>query len=766
MQESKEPQNKFEGCQRISSSSSTLFGGTSFEEPRCGTSQGKEEDAFACNNGDHCSSITNVQEDDFVLPELLPSFEMYENLLSNIPQSSFDTYFPENPPFYEVASRNQSIPSEGESGNDMRILTGDIVGPDNHEVTVDGRRFASGPAESQIRNYDDTKGIPVENIYALPRIKTPIATELYVTKTAPKFGQLPKHESMLREYTSGDIIHGYFTVENKSTKPIKFDMFYLTLEGTTSSKTQSPFGIQKTTERILRMVDMAASWSYNHEDVNTGEDLYVTCKHGHFSHSLLPPTLGFDRPSSSHPELSTLKFSESLGYGRLSERGSSLWLNDSSSGSLINYSINAMIVGKDVASGRVCLMSEKKYSIRIVPFGFQNNPISREKCLKDLEDFDIEIANRLGMIEKVFSKIERAIPIHKEDIQEANRSDQLSPLRASLFNTGLKNVFLKSVRNIPSSQPDDPTSKTNSEKIGLITIKIKPPSNALPYWCPNLIQKQNVFSMRNRQNQKNWTNLRGLLSVEEREKLENLRLELVCMQAANSIPHDPPEISSLETELICLTTNTKDCKPVRFHSDLLLKKHKYNEIKKIFKEILENIEAYRDEFTKNQTKINLLLADDARASLRNRSLDFSDLMPSSIIKDVQVLANMEANVVVMKNALKTKLVGEKSVPVASSPISSIIPRTSRNKKTYPSNYHHSVLSHRKSNEWNQVSSTEYKRTLLLNIKYNDDFKATIVPSFESCLCSRSYFLRVKLHFDKGVGSAEIDIPVQVKNSFI
>ena len=79
MQESKEPQNKFEGCQRISSSSSTLFGGTSFEEPRCGTSQGKEEDAFACNNGDHCSSITNVQEDDFVLPELLPSFEMYEN---------------------------------------------------------------------------------------------------------------------------------------------------------------------------------------------------------------------------------------------------------------------------------------------------------------------------------------------------------------------------------------------------------------------------------------------------------------------------------------------------------------------------------------------------------------------------------------------------------------------------------------------------------------------------------------------------------------
>lgn len=662
MQESRESQNNFSGCQRISSSSSTLFGGVSPEKPRSQRSQGKEEDSSAYNNGDHSSSITNVQDDDFILPELLPSFEMYENLLSNILQSSFDTYFPENPPYYEVTSRSQSIPSENESGHDIRILTDDNAEPENHEVTVGSRRFTSGSSSSQIRNYYDTKGIPVEKIYALPRAKTPIATELYVTKTAPKFGQHPKHESMLKEYTSGDIIHGYFTVQNKSTKPIKFDMFYLTLEGTTCSKIKSPFGIQKTTKRILRMVDMAASWSYNHEDVNTGEDLCgffdsidktsfglpnnrtlnpgdkrkkffafkipnqlldVTCKHGNFSHSLLPPTLGFDKPSSSHPDLSTLKFSESLGYGRLSERGSSLWLRDNSNGNLINYSINAMIVGKDTASGRVCLMSEKKYSIRIVPFGFQCNPSSKETCLEGLEDFDIEIANRLGRIEKIFCKTRGAIPIRKEDIQEMNRSDQQVPARSkyewnavagniengtpkkkhyseedkiqteitysisSVFNTGLKNVFFRRVRNTSPSQSDNTASRINSEKIGLITIKIRPPSNALPYWCPNLIQKQNVFSMRNRQNQQNWINLRGLLSVEEREKLENLRVELVCMQAANSIPHDPPEISSLETELICLTTNTEDCKPVRLHTDLLLKKHKYNKIKKIFQEMLE-----------------------------------------------------------------------------------------------------------------------------------------------------------------------------------
>lgn len=142
-------------------------------------------------------------------------------------------------------------------------------------------------------------------------------------------------------------------------------------------------------------------------------------------------------------------------------------------------------------------------------------------------------------------------------------------------------------------------------------------------------------------------------------------------------------------------------------------------------------------------------------------------MPLSTIKDVQVLARMEANVVVIKNALKTKLVGEKSEHVGSSPISNMIPRASRNiKKASPSNCGHSVPSHWKSNEWNRVNPTEYKKTLLLNIKFNEDLKATIVPSFESCLCSRSYFLRVKFHFDKGAGSSEVDIPVGVKNSYL
>ena len=270
-------------------------------------------------------------------------------------------------------------------------------------------------------------------------------------RQAPRFGQSPQCENMLKEYTSGDIIHGYFTVENKSSKPIKFDMFYLTLEGKTSSKTTTPFGVQKTSKIFLRMVDMAASWSYNQEDVNTGEDLFgfydsvdqtrfglpndrtlnpgdkrkkfftfkipnqlldITCKHRHFSHSLLPPTLGFDRAQGSHAELSAPIFSESLGYGRLSERGSSLLLNDNSRNSLIGYSINAMLVGKDVTSGHVCLMSEQKYSIRIVPFGFRCNPVSKEKCLKDLEDFNISIAKSLGRIERVFSKLRRGAPIH------------------------------------------------------------------------------------------------------------------------------------------------------------------------------------------------------------------------------------------------------------------------------------------------------------------------------------------------------------------
>ncbi|CAI6750766.1 BFH_HP2_G0046930.mRNA.1.CDS.1 [Saccharomyces cerevisiae] len=111
------------------------------------------------------------------------------------------------------------------------------------------------------------------------------------------------------------------------------------------------------------------------------------------------------------------------------------------------------------------------------------------------------------------------------------------------------------------------------------------------------------FQMRNRQNQKELDSiLRGLLSIEERENQKNLRLELVCMQAANSIPHDPIGNSSLETEWICLTTNTKDCKPVRFHSDLLLKRQNTMKLRKYLRKFWKTLEAYRDEFTKIKQK--------------------------------------------------------------------------------------------------------------------------------------------------------------------
>ncbi|CAI4754990.1 AVB_G0047050.mRNA.1.CDS.1 [Saccharomyces cerevisiae] len=86
------------------------------------------------------------------------------------------------------------------------------------------------------------------------------------------------------------------------------------------------------------------------------------------------------------------------------------------------------------------------------------------------------------------------------------------------------------------------------------------------------------------------------------------------MQAANSIPHDPPEIVSLETELICLTTNTKDCKPVRFHSDLLLKKHNTMKLRKYLRKFWKTLKHIAPMSSLKSNKINLLLADDARAA--------------------------------------------------------------------------------------------------------------------------------------------------------
>lgn len=848
MQESRE-NKRSSTASRKESSSSTLFGDVSSEKVKNRSSRDKHHDTVGTLNSEvNGSQKTKWQTDDFELPDLLPSFEMYQNLHSTIPHSTFDTYSPEGPPFYEVTSSSRETSFDVQREPNVEMISGDTAGSENSDVNADLLRSASVSSypisrNAPISNYDSMKGIPVEKIYTLPRVATPLAIEIYVTKTASKFGQPPEYESMLKEFTSGDIIHGYFTIENVSAKPIKFDMFYLTLEGAVTAKTKSHFRTQKTTKRFLRMADLGASWSYNKEDVNTGENLCgffdpvdnsrfgltsdrvlfpgdkrkkfftfkipnqlldVTCKHGHFSHSLLSPSLGFDRPPSSNTEAANLKFCESLGYGRLPERGSPLLFRDFSGDSLVSYSINAMVVGKDATSGHMCLMREKKYSIRIIPFGFDSKPVSKVKCLKDLEHFDATVTKRLKKVQDVLSKSRRSAPIYEDDIRGLEESDQTTAPRrkyswnplsknvkseavekkycsqegdiesemsysmTSIFNMGFKGTFLKGLYNTSSSQVGHSTSGMNSEKNGLVMMKLKSPRNSLPYWSPPLIQRQNVFSIKNEQNQRNWSNLRQLLPIEQREQLETLEIELLCMQAANGIPHVPPELSSLQTELICLTEVTGNCKPMEFHTELLQDERKYNEVKKRFQEILTSIETYGDEFTNEQTRINSLLVDGAQASLNNKQLSFFDLMPLNLISDVQTLAQMKVDVVVMKNALKSRLVKAKDVHSnSSSSSSSIIPRASRSTvKSTVSNSGNSLLAHWKSNEWDRLSATEYTKTLCLDIKFNEELKTTIVPDFQSCLCSRSYFLRVKLNFEKGAGTSQIDIPIQIRNCHI
>lgn len=832
MQESRENQNSFAASRR-ESSSSTLLGTVSFEGLKNGPSRENNDDTGNTYNG-----LSKLQDDNAAPPDLLPSFELYENLHSNIPQSSFDSYFHEGPPYYEDAAGSRDSSVDVLCRPNFERISGNTASSENSETGLNTQQLPSDSSHSHssntpASNYVGTKNIPVERIYALPRVKTSIAIELYVTKTAPKFGQTPKYESMLKEFTSGDIIHGYFTVENKSSKTIKFDMFYLTLEGTVSSITKSCLGNRKTTKRFLRMVDLAASWSYNQEDMNTHENLcgYIdsidhtkfgltnartlnpgdkrkkfftfkipnqlldtTCKHGHFPHSLLPPSLGFHRPLGSNGDVANLKPSRSLGYGRLSEKGSQLSLIDNSCGNLVDYSINGMLVGKDT-SGGMCVVGESKYSIRIIPFGFDSKPISEKKCLKDLENFDAAVTKRLEKIRSILSKSKRTISINEEDIRGANDQatsprrkylwnpesgnvesgefekksyseegiieSEMSYSTTSIINTGLKSIFRKGLYNTPSSQLENST-----EKNGLIMIKVKLPSSSLPYWSPTLIQKQNVFSMKNKQGQQNWSDLRNLLSSEEGEKLESLQIELVCVQAANNVPHEPPNLTSSQIELVCLTEKTEDCKPVEFHSDLLLNERRYNEVKKGFQEMLETVKTYCDDFSHNQTRINSLLTEDAEASLGNKELVFSSLMPLSVINDVQALAHMEVDVAVIKNALESKLVAAKNVHSNASS-SSMIPQASRSiiKNASPSS-RGSIFSHAKSNEWNRVNTTEYRKTLSLHVKFNDEYKGTLVPSFRNCLCSRSYFLRVKLYFDKGAGTSQIDVPIQIRNSHI
>ena len=845
-------------------------------------------------------------EDDVVL-DVLPSFELYNTLHRHIPQGNVNPDIHELPPSYgEAASnhcngfsttRNSSssnlnssglqtpgllVTSDSTSSIGGNNITNDLVPMHTQQYRINYSRSSStindiGGDSDAIGIEDDlneNENVFVDKLYTLPKMNNSVEIEIRVTKHASLPPLKPENESMLKEYTSGDAVHGYCVIENKSSQPVKFEMLYVTLEGYISVVDKQKG--KRTIKRFLRMVDLSASWSYTNIELGTGlkyksrgvdsdnsilglnndrilepgvrhkkffvfkfpsQLLDTTCKHELFSHCLLPPSLGVDK-YKDHCKYATIEINNALGCGHLATKGSPIVTYDMAGNDLsVNYTVDARIVGKDPKTQKLGLMREREYNVRFVPFGFHSTLVGERSPSSQLQDLKALIEKRLDILKTIFKRLQHDDIIKNSDLHGTevadtvnedaeldsdeilarklrqlnidNRAGSGSDTRSSSVFDDIKKCepeqdiieselkyriknkpsskislfsgFLSSGSHSNSSSTNSSTSSLTSlagqsteklrkaDKSGLILLSSSIPIKSLPYYSPSIIRKTNSIDQKSKHFQENWVKMLESLPVEEREKLTSLKLHLSCLQSNNSIEHDPPEIQAITTELIALTVKSENSIPIKLSSQMLIDSAKVTSMNNIFRKYIAQIDDFRDKFEENKDKINELYNKhrDLNSAIE---LKFSDFISTQLYNNIESLAHLNVKVDTMGEVFKKQLSTLKEKEHYSSGLglsskygnSKISLSSSTSNGSRSKTYSTSKGSEEIFGRWIKKSDSHYEREVNVRLEYTNNLILTLVPSFESCICSRFYCVRVTIKFHH-VGSSSIDIPVTIKH---
>lgn len=801
------------------------------------------------SNDTDISLKQNYDNDESLLVDILPSFDMYNVLHRHIPQGNVNPELHDFPPVYIAEQSNSTTTTTTNLMNDLEVTN-----------TV----HYSIPTDDVQDDLNDNDNINIDKLYSLPKLnKSPIDIDIRITKNPAKPHTMKYEEqSMLKEYTSGDIVHGYCIISNQSSQTINFEMFYVTLEAYISIINKE-IG-KRTVKRFLRMVDLCASWSYTDIDPSTGVDyvpgeidhydgsvigltnnrvlqpntrykkifmfklptnlLDVTCKHEHFNHCQLPPSFSVDKFKNGF-KYANIEVNDVLGCGHMGIKGTPILTNDlSNDGISINYTIDARIVGKDLKIKKLNILKEKEFNLRFIPFKFSSlNQIDAiekndnqifERQLKDLRNLIEERLTALKKIQERLMQNEKItnLDIHGTDIsgnldldielnsQEilqrkinqlhiTNRLDnsmadlsrmkymepKLNTMEAqisyrfksgkhknkyyngNLNNSGFFSSLLGSSNSVSTlrsssnsksnldSQVLSPQIDTSNDDIindknislinksltepkensGLIVLTTNLPVESLPYYSASLLKKVNKFDLKNKHDQENWIRLSNLIPDEASKPLKKISLKVNCILSNNSLPHVPPTIQNITTELIVINVVSDSSIPVKLSTTFLMNQKKIKDIKSIFVEYSEEAKNGATMFKANESHLNKLFNMDRVGN--ERKLKFEDIISKSLMSDIESMVNLKVNQTSLVDFFKKQNITD-------------------------TNY-----------QWRQTDVNQFAMTVDVNLDINNKSLRTIVPNFETCLCARFYCLRINVKFSNGIGSTSIDIPITVKN---
>lgn len=705
---------------------------------------------------------------------ILPSYSMYQNTF----------YGRQNPPEYEEsisgseslshssqvsattnptlvsANRQTSQPTTSTNSSSPSLIIADENTCSWRETILDNIH--------NLRNFTDSDNI----------VSNQLDISVHFTEDVGELEKVQKHiDPLIFEYKQGDYLNGYIILENNSTQPIDFEMFYVLFEGNfevlNSDNTKSTVRIKK----FLEMYDFAASWNQSSVDrlltescdqyscpakIDPMDDTRLCIQRRRFEpgkkykrfftfkipeklldsecnehnlagHTELPPTVGmsskekksYDRKIAPVSDFSFIDASTSYAVlARIIARASQINVEDGCNlkTKLINSTGDEFVIMKETLSFIRILQDSNLLTE-------SQKAVNREASRILYENFISRVKEKI----KIGNCLKTAIQ-SGDDIQALDISDRIAAEEAS---SGLSDTV--KARQLYTRYED--TSKQNFIK------KPKDITVIAPFYKRNILGADK---------------LQGTISVSSPMtdylvnymQPERFRSDIACneelwkLQIPITVSYSPsvsgtgkvPEIKGVTTELVVFTLKSeKRPIPLELHHGFLFKnvvddtktfklKDDYDHIvKKPMQQYSKELFTLVQDLGSSNFKVEKSLAEDL-AAMASAESKYNNL----ILRETKVV-NSSGKVHETEKGLKMKL-DMLSDGNFSSSFTLLVDARKAQKKQFP------------------------LKDLPANYKSFNEF--CLVPSFQTCLFSRMYYLKIYVHMSNDE-MIEIKLPVTI-----
>ncbi|RCK60540.1 Ubiquitin ligase-binding protein BUL1 [Candida viswanathii] len=223
------------------------------------------------------SPANQSQSIDDTINTILPSYDMFTSTVGKTLDTHNDEDDDLQPPCYNNTVRNNSYQSDVSSAT----ATSDASAGLN---TMSLSSSRTSVEESMLQGTDENgsfivadestcywKETILDNVHRLPnltfekhKVSEAVNIEVHFTKDICEIGKKPELiDPHVYEFNQGDLLNGYVIIQNRSDKPIHYDMFYLLFEG--NFMVANPANLQDRVpvkiRKFLEMFDFSASWN-------------------------------------------------------------------------------------------------------------------------------------------------------------------------------------------------------------------------------------------------------------------------------------------------------------------------------------------------------------------------------------------------------------------------------------------------------------------------------------------------------------------------